>query len=212
MSLRSTIVLLPAVALLGLAGCGDKQDSTREQAVPKADPSATPASLPAAAQPAAGDNASAAPKEGDKVPVDTIGTIDRSHKGEAAPAVSFVDAHDKPMTIASFKGKPVLVNLWATWCGPCVAEMPTLDKAAAGMRVAAISQDKDRAAVSAFFLKNGFRHLEPYLDAKVGLSIAFNASLPTSILYDSTGHEVWRMVGGMDWTTPSAQVLLAEAK
>ena len=50
------------------------------------------------------------------------------------------------------------------------------------------------------------RHLEPYLDAKVGLSIAFNASLPTSILYDSTGHEVWRMVGGMDWATPSAQV------
>ncbi|WP_267389021.1 TlpA disulfide reductase family protein [Sphingomonas sp. GC_Shp_3] len=212
MSLRSTIVLLPAVALLGLAACGDKQDSTRGQAVPKADPSATPAALPAAAQPGADDNTTSAPKEGEKVPVDTIGTIDRSHKGEAAPTVSFVDAHDTPMTIGSFKGKPVLVNLWATWCGPCVAEMPTLDKAAAGMRVAAISQDKDRAAVSAFFLKNGFRHLEPYLDAKVGLSIAFNASLPTSILYDSTGHEVWRMVGGMDWTTPSAQVLLAEAK
>ena len=153
-----------------------------------------------------------APKEGEKVPVDTIGTIDRSHKGEVAPAVSFGDAQDKPTTIASFKGKPVLVNLWATWCGPCVAEMPTLEKAAATFHIAAISQDKDRGTVAAYFAKKGFTRLQPYLDSKVGLSIAFNASLPTSILYDSTGHEVWRMVGGMDWTTPSAQALLAEAK
>ncbi|PMW91389.1 thioredoxin, partial [Pseudomonas sp. FW215-R2] len=71
--------------------------------------------------------------------------IDRSHKGEAAPTVSFEGPDGKPMTLAAFTGKPVLVNLWATWCGPCVKEMPTLDAAAATIPVATISQDKDRA-------------------------------------------------------------------
>ena len=171
-----------------------------------------PQAGPTAAASAAATPTDAAPKEGEKVPVDTIGTIDRSHKGDAAPAVSFLDPQDKPTSIAVFKGKPVLVNLWATWCGPCVAEMPTLEKAAAAFPIAAISQDKDRGTVSAYFAKKGFTQLKPYLDPKVGLSIAFNASLPTSILYDSAGHEVWRIVGGMDWTTPTAQALLAEAK
>ncbi len=59
--------------------------------------------------------------------------------------------------------------------------------------------------------RSGIKQLQPYLDPKVGLSVALNAELPTSILYDSTGHEVWRMSGGMDWTTPSARQLLAEA-
>ncbi|WP_341850081.1 TlpA family protein disulfide reductase [Sphingomonas immobilis] len=151
-------------------------------------------------------------KEGEKVAVDSLGALDRGHKGEAAPALSFEGPDGKAMTLAAFKGKPVLVNLWATWCGPCVAEMPTLDALAGTMTVATISQDKDRPTVDAYFKAKGFRNLKPYLDSKLGFSVGFNASLPTSILYDSTGHEVWRMAGGMDWTTPTAKALLAEAK
>jgi thiol-disulfide isomerase/thioredoxin len=184
-SFRSAIV---PVLLLGLvAGC-DKQVSGNRQA------EATPtASAPVAAAPKA-----------DK--------IDRTHKGDPAPSVSFEGPDGKPMTLARFKGKPVLVNLWATWCGPCVKEMPTLDAAAADITVAAISQDKDRPTIDAYFAKNGFQRLKPYLDKNVALSVTYEASLPMSILFDSTGHEVWRSTGGMDWTSAKAKALLAEAK
>ena len=75
-----------------------------------------------------------------------------------------------------------------------------------------MSQDLEGAAkVTPFFAKGGYKHLKPYLDPKTGLSIAYNASLPTSVLYDSTGHEVWRMTGGMDWTSETAKELLGEA-
>ncbi len=191
MSLRSTIVPLLVLGLL-VGGC-DRQVSSPEQA-----------------------NATSAPvagrREGEKVIVDTIGTLDRSHKGEAAPAVPFQDSSGKTVSIATFAGKPVLLNLWATWCAPCVKEMPTLDKVAQTLTVVPVSQDLDGAAkVTPFFAKGGYTHLKPYLDTKTGLSIAYNASLPTSVLYDSTGHEVWRMTGGMDWTTETAKALLGEA-
>jgi thiol-disulfide isomerase/thioredoxin len=198
MSLRSTIVplLLPGL----LAGC-DRQVSTSEQANANTQPIEN-----------SGTPAEGAAKPGDKVVVDTIGTLDRSHKGEVAPAVSFQDPAGKSMSIAAFKGKPVLLNLWATWCGPCVGEMPTLDAAAKDMTIVAVSQDLEGSAkVTPFFAKGGYTRLQPYLDPKANLSVAYNASLPTSILYDSAGHEVWRMAGGMDWTSGTAHDLLAEA-
>ncbi|WP_353203223.1 TlpA disulfide reductase family protein [Sphingomonas sp.] len=184
MSFRSVIA---SVLLLGLvAGC-DRQVSSNEQA-------AAPAAPPAP---------SASTEES---------KIDRSHKGEAAPTLSFEAPDGKPTTLTAFKGKPLLVNLWATWCGPCVKEMPTLDAAAATIAVVPISQDKDRATVAAFFAKQKFARLQPYLDQKIGFSIAYEASLPMSILFDSSGKEVWRTTGGMDWTSAAAKAALAEAK
>ena len=106
----------------------------------------------------------------------------------------------------------MLVNLWATWCGPCVKEMPTLDTAAATFPVVAIAQDKDRATVVAYLAKAHLARIKPYVDTQMTLSVGYNASLPMSILFDSTGHEVWRTMGAMDWTGPQAKALLAEAR
>lgn len=140
--------------------------------------------------------------------------VDRSHKGEAAPTTMFKDAAGKPTSLAAFRGKPVLVNLWATWCGPCVAELPTLEALAKSgkVRVAAISQDTSAAAKVPSFLKDhGAPSLVPYLDDTMALSLGWNANLPTTILFDSAGKEVWRWNGGNDWNSPAAAKLIAEA-
>src|SRR6202012_4119028 len=107
-SLRSVIVCLPLIAALGIAGC-DKAKPANEQANPGNNVA------PATAFPTA--------PQGDGV--------DRSHKGEAMPAMPFAQPGGAPATLASFRGHPVLVNLWATWCAPCVKELPALDSLAA---------------------------------------------------------------------------------
>jgi thiol-disulfide isomerase/thioredoxin len=147
---------------------------------------------------------------------EVIGTLDRSHKGEAAPTSWFENPAGSMVNVSSFAGKPVLLNLWATWCVPCVAEMPTLDKLAVSLgdrvQLLTVSQDfKGAEKVDPFFQKAGFQKLQPYLDKKAELSTTLAVNLPTTILYDSQGREVWRMLGGMDWTGETAKELIAEA-
>lgn len=208
MSSRPLIVFL-LLAPLVIGGC-DRQSPPAEQpnaAAPVATADEMPSSTPASAP----GNATEA------TVVDTIGTLDRSHKGSAALDLAFTDPSGKKVTLAAFRGKPVLLNLWATWCAPCVAEMPTLDTLAGRLdgkvAVLTVSQDLEGAAkVTPFFAKGGYRHLEPYLDKDAGLSIAYQANLPTTILIDSQGKEVWRMAGGMDWTSVTAGELVDEAR
>ncbi|MGZ2411854.1 thiol-disulfide isomerase/thioredoxin [Sphingomonas sp. F9_3S_D5_B_2] len=143
--------------------------------------------------------------------------VDRSHKGTAAPDVQFVNGDGEETSIAEVGGgKPLLVNLWATWCAPCVKELPTLDKLAQtskGVQVAAISQDfGPHASVEAFLTSRKITNLAAFQDSKMALSGALNAQiLPTSILFDAKGQEVWRYVGDLDWTSPEAAKLLSEA-
>lgn len=146
------------------------------------------------------------------------GRLDRSHAGSPAPRIAFEDGDGKPVTIANFAGRPVLLNLWATWCAPCVAEMPTLDALAGrvgdGIAVLTVSEDMDgRAKVDAFFRKYGFANIEAFLDPELALMPALEiGTLPTTILYDSRGREVWRMVGTEEWNGPRAAALIAEAE
>jgi thiol-disulfide isomerase/thioredoxin len=198
--LRSVTLLLP---VLLIAGC-DRQSPTNGQANGVAANGAD-ASAPTP------DEATGPADNG----VDVIGKLDRGHKGEAAPTVLFDDPDGVKLTLASFAGKPFVLNLWATWCGPCKIEMPALDKIAVEgkLPVVTVSQDMDGAtAVAPYFAAAKFKALKPYLDPKLGFSSALgNPSLPTTILYDAAGHEIWRMTGGMNWTSPTARELLAEA-
>lgn len=143
--------------------------------------------------------------------------LDRSHKGTAAPDVAFKDPQGEDVTLAEFEGKSVLVNLWASWCVPCVKELPTLDalarqSAGKGLQVLAVSQDMaPHPSVVAFLAKHKIKTLGPYHDPAMRLSGGLNAQiLPTSILFDAKGNEIWRYVGDMDWTGPEAARLLAE--
>ena len=145
------------------------------------------------------------------------GTIDRSFAGEAMPAVELSDPAGGKLATADLKGKPVLVNLWATWCVPCVAEMPLLDQLAGelgeGVRVVTVSQDMNGAElVPAFFAGKKFANLPQWLDPEMKLPPALKApGLPLSVLYDAQGKEVWRVMGGYDWSSAEAHELIAEA-
>jgi thiol-disulfide isomerase/thioredoxin len=133
-----------------------------------------------------------------------------------APDALFQDPAGEPASIPQFAGKPVLLNLWATWCGPCVAEMPTLDALAARQRnivVLAVSQDLGgEEKVRAFFADRNFRMLQPNIDPELTLMKQLEINtLPTTILYDASGREVWRMRGMADWQGSAAARLIAEA-
>jgi thiol-disulfide isomerase/thioredoxin len=146
--------------------------------------------------------------------------VDRSHRGQAAPDTIFKDPDGGDIALADFKGVPTLVNLWATWCAPCVKELPTLDGLAEShavdgqLGVIAVSQDMaPQGSVKTFLDKLGVKHVGAYHDDKMALSGALGVQvMPTTILYDSAGREIWRYVGDLDWTGAEAGSLLSEAK
>jgi len=122
----------------------------------------------------------------------------------------------KPVTLADFKGQVVVVNLWATWCAPCVKEMPTLAKlqgeyAGKPVKVVAISLDRgteDVAKARAFIASKaplGFYHGD--YDMAFALKPAVEG-LPATILYDAQGHERARLSGGADWSGADARKVI----
>ena len=151
-------------------------------------------------------------------PAGPVKGVDRTHKGQPAPDVTFNDPDGEETSLADLSGKPMLVNLWATWCAPCVKELPTLGRLAkthdtdGALQVVAISQDSGPHASVVAFLESKAPELQPYQDSKMALSGKLGAEvLPTSILFDAQGREVWRYVGDLDWTSPEAAKLLSEA-
>ncbi len=146
------------------------------------------------------------------------GEIDRSHAGDLMPAVALTDPEGKELNTGALSGTPVLINLWATWCAPCVKEMPTLDALAGEygdrLRVVTISQDLEgKAKVVQFFEKEKFAHLEPWLDPdnKAMENLGGLGVLPTTVLYSASGEEIARVVGGFDWESAEAKALIDEA-
>jgi len=133
---------------------------------------------------------------------------------QPAPETGFTDAQGKPVSFADFKGKPVVVNLWATWCQPCLKEMPSLDRLqsqlADKLAVAAVSEDRagpDR--VGPFVAAMGLRKLKIYLDPKSDVGHAFNVrGLPTSIVIDAQGRVVGRVEGAAEWDSETIMAVL----
>jgi len=198
--LRSILPALALPACLLAAGCD-------RAATPPAQDNAAGAATPAAA--------AASPDEvvADAAPAGVTKGIDRSHKGEAAPAHGFAGPDGRATSLAAFRGKPVLVNLWATWCAPCVKELPTLDALASrgGVTVVALSQDSDAAKARSFLQAKGFAALRGYTDPDMRWLGGMATNLPTTILYDANGKEVWRWLGEADWTGAEATAALRDA-
>lgn len=132
-----------------------------------------------------------------------------------APVLQFTTRGGAQMQLADFKGKLILVNLWATWCGPCVEEMPSLQrlqtKLGDKLTVLAISEDRQGDSVVAPFLaEHGIKDLGIYLDPKTAATTAFGAQgLPTSYLISADGMVLGKEEGGAQWDAPAMLTKLA---
>ncbi len=125
------------------------------------------------------------------------------------------DAFGGSVGLADFRGRVVLVNFWATWCAPCVREMPSLDRLQAklgpeGLLVMAVSQDrKGLAAAEPFYREQGLDNLEIFLDPKGAFARAMGVGgLPTSLLIDDRGRVVGGLEGPLEWDGPEAVELI----
>lgn len=127
-------------------------------------------------------------------------------KDAELPAFRFTTADGTERTIAYFAGQGVVLNFWATWCVPCVAEMPALDalaRAVAGDRVVVLALSSDRGGappVERFYRDKGIRTLAVLLDPRGDAARALGArGIPTTVLIDRAGKERGRLEGAADW-------------
>jgi thiol-disulfide isomerase/thioredoxin len=132
-----------------------------------------------------------------------------------APDISFSDEAGNSLSLADFRGRLVVLNLWATWCAPCVKELPSLDRLAAeagpGIAVVALSIDRGgMAEVGPFLAEHGIKTLTPSLDPSSAVLAALGArGLPTTYLIGPDGTLLGRKEGDADWASPETKALLA---
>jgi thiol-disulfide isomerase/thioredoxin len=125
-----------------------------------------------------------------------------------APAISLADTSGHSVELSELQGKLVIVNLWATWCGPCLREMPSLERLQSRLRervaVLAVSEDRGgNKSVEPFIAKLGLKSVKIYIDPKSEVGHAFGVrGLPTSFLIDREGKVLGRVEGAAEWDSP----------
>jgi thiol-disulfide isomerase/thioredoxin len=143
-----------------------------------------------------------------------MGDFIRFTPPKPVPALDITDGTGRAIDLASFRGRVVLLNLWATWCSPCVREMPTLDRlqsalGAEGFEVVALSLDrKGRDVVAPFYERLGLDNLRMYFATTAATRILGANGLPTSYLIDRRGRLVGHLVGTAEWDSPAAKALI----
>lgn len=157
------------------------------------------------------------------------GNLDRHNTGKVAafvykqapepvPDFQFFDAGQQTRTIEAFKGKVVLLNLWATWCSPCREEMPSLDRLQKELgsdkfEVVAVSVDKNGFEASKKFLDGlGVKSLNHYADPSGRAASHLKAvGMPATLLVSKDGREIGRLMGPAEWDSADAKRLIEAA-
>jgi thiol-disulfide isomerase/thioredoxin len=134
-----------------------------------------------------------------------LGEFVPSSAPSPAPSVTLTDAAGNALPLSDFRGKLVVLNLWATWCEPCLREMPSLDRLQShfGDRIAVLAVSEDRGGakiIEPFIAKLTLKSVKVYVDPQSEVGHAFDVrGLPTSFLVDHDGNVLGRVEGGADW-------------
>jgi len=125
------------------------------------------------------------------------------------PEFNFVDGGGRELNLDAFRGKLVLLNIWATWCIPCRKEMPTLDRLQAKLggpnfEVVALSIDRGGVEmVKDFYAEFGLKFLAIYVDTTIAVSYRLNVpGIPATLLVNPEGKEIGRVIGPAEWDSP----------
>jgi len=146
----------------------------------------------------------------DAYAVDSLSRLTSLDAPPAQPLSKFVDVEGNEMTLADLRGENVLLNVWATWCAPCIVELPQLAELRASrndLRVVTVAFDAPEK-VEEFLRREGL-DLPTWTDPSYALTGRLQApGLPITILYNKGGREVARVAGEADWTSPEADALI----